>query len=83
MNFLVPDSLPSELQQKARDRELVPGQVLFHYQDTARYVFALKEGRIRMLRYTCEGNLVIFKSLGREKVLPNQLFLQRPINVML
>ena len=29
MNFLVPDSLP-------RDRELVPGQVLFNYRDAAR-----------------------------------------------
>ncbi len=61
MNFLVPDSLPSELRQEAKDRELVPGQVLFHYQDAARYFFALKEGRIRMVRYTCEGNLVIFQ----------------------
>ena len=61
MNSLVPDSLPLELRQEAKDRELVPGQVLFHYQDTARYIFALKEGRIRMVRYTCEGNLVIFQ----------------------
>ena len=61
MNFLVPESLPSELQQQAKDRELVPGQVLFHYRDAARYVFALKEGRIHMVRYTCEGNLVIFR----------------------
>ena len=61
MNFLVPDSLPSELQQEAKDRQLVPGQILFHYQDAAKYVFALQEGRIRMVRYTCEGNLVVFQ----------------------
>ncbi len=61
MDFSAPDSLPSELRQEARERELVSGQVIFHHRDTARYIFALKEGRIRMVRYTCEGNLVIFQ----------------------
>ena len=60
MDFSAPDSLPHELRQEARDRELVSGEVLFHHQDTAQYVFALKEGRIRIERSTCEGNLVIF-----------------------
>ncbi len=60
MDFSAPDSLPSELRQEARERELVSGEVLFHHQDTAQYVFALKKGRIRIERSTCEGNLVIF-----------------------
>ena len=63
MDFSVPDSLPSELQQKARERELFPRQVLFHHQDTAQYVFAVREGRISIGRYTCEGNLVIFQTV--------------------
>ncbi len=63
MDFSAPDSLPPELLQEARERELVPGQVLFHHQDTAQYVFAVKEGRIRIGRYTCEGNLVIFQTV--------------------
>ncbi len=61
MDFSVPDSLPLELRQEARERELVSGEVLFHHRDFARYIFALKQGRIRIERNTCEGNLVIFK----------------------
>ena len=61
MNFLVPESLPSELQSKASYKNLVPGQVLFHYRDPAKYIFALQLGRIQLVRYTCEGSLVIFQ----------------------
>ena len=60
MDFSTPNSLPPELRQEARDRELTPGQVLFNFRDRAEYVFALQKGRIRLERYTCEGDRVIF-----------------------
>ncbi|MDJ0592748.1 MAG: Crp/Fnr family transcriptional regulator [Pleurocapsa sp. MO_226.B13] len=61
MNLSVPDSLPLQLQDRASYQNLVAGQVLFHYRDPAEYIFALEVGRIRLVRYTCEGNLVIFQ----------------------
>ncbi len=61
MNFLIPDRLPPELKKEARYRKLLPEQILFHCRDTAEYIFALEQGRIKLLRYTCEGNLVIFR----------------------
>lgn len=60
MDFSAPNSLPPELRQEARNRELIPGQVLFNHRDRAEYVFALQKGRIRLERYTCEGDRVIF-----------------------
>ena len=61
MDLSVPSSLPSQLRDGAKYQNLVAGQVLFHHRDPAKYVFALEVGRIRLLRYTCEGNLVIFQ----------------------
>lgn len=61
MNLSVPDSLPSQLQNGAIYQNLVAGQTLFHFRDPAEYIFALEVGRIRLVRYTCEGNLVVFQ----------------------
>ncbi|MEO1427775.1 MAG: Crp/Fnr family transcriptional regulator [Cyanobacteria bacterium J06632_19] len=61
MDLSVPSSLPLQLRDGARYENLVAGQVLFHYRDPAKYIFALEIGRIRLVRYTCEGNLVIFQ----------------------
>ena len=61
MELSVPDSLPSQLQDRASYQNLVAGQVLFHYRDPAEYIFALEIGRIRLVRYTGEGNLVVFQ----------------------
>lgn len=61
MELSVPDSLPSPLRDRASYRNLVAGQVLFHYRDPAESIFALEIGRIRLVRYTGEGNLVVFQ----------------------
>ncbi|MBE9166502.1 Crp/Fnr family transcriptional regulator [Pleurocapsales cyanobacterium LEGE 06147] len=61
MDLSVPDSLPSQLRDGANYQNFVAGQVLFHHRDPAKYIFALEVGRIRLVRYTCEGNLVVFQ----------------------
>jgi len=61
MDLSVPSSLPSQLRDGAKYQNLVAGQVLFHHRDPAKYIFALEVGRIRLVRYTCEGNLVVFQ----------------------
>ncbi len=61
MDLSVPSSLPDKLRDGASYQNLVAGQVLFHYRDPAKYIFALEIGRIRLVRYTCEGNLVILQ----------------------
>ncbi|HHP7230343.1 MAG TPA: Crp/Fnr family transcriptional regulator [Xenococcaceae cyanobacterium] len=61
MNLSVSDSLPPQLRDAANYQNLVAAQVLFHYRDPAEYIFVLEVGRIRLVRYTCEGNLVVFQ----------------------
>ena len=61
MDLSVPNSLPSQLRDGANYQNLVAGQVLFHHRDPAKYIFVLEVGRIRLVRYTCEGNLVVFQ----------------------
>ena len=61
MDLSVPSSLPLQLRDGANYQNLVAGQVLFHYRDPAEYIFALEVGRIRLVRYTCEGNLIVFQ----------------------
>lgn len=61
LSVSVPDSLPSQLRDGANYQNLVAGQVVFHHRDSAKYLFALEIGRIRLVRYTCEGNLVVFE----------------------
>ena len=75
MNLSVPDSLPSQLRDRANYQNLVAGQVLFHHRDPAEYIFALEVGRIRLMRYTCEGNLVIFQIVrAKESFAESALF---------
>ncbi|WP_019508564.1 Crp/Fnr family transcriptional regulator [Pleurocapsa sp. PCC 7319] len=61
MNLSVPNSLPSPLPDCASYQNLVAGQVLFHHRDSAEYIFALEVGRIQLVRYTCDGNMVVFQ----------------------
>ena len=75
MDFSVPDSLPSELRQEAKYQNLFPEQVLFNYQDKARYIFALQRGRIRLVRYTREGSLVVLNIIrSRDSFAESALF---------
>lgn len=61
MDFSIPDSLPSALQLAATKRDLITGQVLFHRRDEAQSVFVIQTGRLRLVRYTSEGKLVILQ----------------------
>ncbi|MDJ0589835.1 MAG: Crp/Fnr family transcriptional regulator [Pleurocapsa sp. MO_226.B13] len=75
MDLSVPDSLPSQLRDSASYQNLVAGQVLFHHRDSAEYIFALEVGRIRLVRYTCEGNLVVFQIVrAKESFAESALF---------
>lgn len=61
MDLSILDSLPSALQLAATERDLVTGQVLFHRQDEAQFIFVVQTGRLRLVRYTSEGKLVILQ----------------------
>lgn len=61
MDLSIPNSLPSALQLAAAYRILVTGQVLFHRRDEAQSVFVVQTGRLRLVRYTSEGKLVILQ----------------------
>lgn len=61
MDLSIPDSLPSALQLAATYRILVTGQVLFHRRDEAQSIFVVQTGRLRLVRYTSEGKLVILQ----------------------
>lgn len=55
------DSLPTALRSAATCQNLVAGQVLFHEREPAQAIFAVAVGRFRLVRYTSEGQLVIFQ----------------------
>ncbi len=75
MNLSQPDSLPLLLQNGANYHNLVAGQVLFYHRDPAEYIFALEVGRIRLVRYTNEGNLVVFQIVrAKESFAESALF---------
>ncbi|MEM7759074.1 MAG: Crp/Fnr family transcriptional regulator [Cyanobacteria bacterium P01_A01_bin.40] len=75
MNLSLPDSLPLPLRKQANYRNLVAGQVLFYHRDPAEHIFVLEIGRIRLVRYTCEGNLVVFQIVrARESFAESALF---------
>lgn len=61
MDLAIPESLPSTLRMAATYRNLVTGLVLFHRRDEAQSVFAVDTGRLRLVRYTTEGKLVILQ----------------------
>ncbi len=61
MDLAIPDSLPANLQAAATYQDLVAGQVLFHRRDLAQSVFAVQTGRLRLVRYTSEGKLVVLR----------------------
>lgn len=60
MEFSTPDSLPPVLRAAATYRDLIAGQVLFHQRDQGLAIFAVDIGRLRLVRYTSEGKLVVF-----------------------
>ncbi len=61
MELSIPESLPDVLRAASTYRNLVAGQVLFHQRDKASAIFAVDIGRLRLVRYTGEGDLVVFQ----------------------
>lgn len=61
MDLSIPDSLPSALQLAATYQVLVTGQALFHRRDEAQSIFVVQTGRLKLVRYTSEGKLVILQ----------------------
>lgn len=77
MDLSIPDSLPTALQRVATYQNLVTGQVLFHRRDTVQAVFAIRTGRLRLVRYTSEGKLVVLRIVReRESFAETALFLE-------
>lgn len=60
MNLSIPESLPPVLHTAIAYRNLAAGQVLFHQRDQAQAIFAVDVGRLRLVRYTSEGEMVVF-----------------------
>ncbi|GAB4371592.1 MAG: hypothetical protein Kow00121_13210 [Elainellaceae cyanobacterium] len=58
MDFSEIDQLPATLQAVATYRCLSNGQVLFHRNEEARVVYAVKSGQIRLLHYTQSGQAI-------------------------
>lgn len=61
MDLSILDSLPSTLQSAATYQVLVTGQALFHRRDQAQSIFVVQTGRLKLVRYTSEGKLVILQ----------------------
>lgn len=61
MELSKPDSLPAVLRTATTQQNLTAGQVLFHQKGEAHAVFVVEQGRIKPVRYTNEGKLVIFQ----------------------
>lgn len=53
------DWLPRTIWQESVVRELAAGETLFRQGDSARAVFAVESGRLRLLRRTVEGHTVV------------------------
>ena len=61
MDLSTPESLPSVLRAAITHQNLTAGQVLFHQRDQALATFTVEIGRLRLVRYTSEGDLVVFQ----------------------
>ena len=68
------DSLPSLLQNSTASYTFVTGQRLFRQGDRARNFYIVTSGRVKLVRYTIEGRMVVMqtvrsgKSLGENTV---------------
>jgi CRP/FNR family transcriptional regulator, dissimilatory nitrate respiration regulator len=73
MDISIPDSLPRALQLAATHQILVTGQVLFHRRDQAQSIFVVQTSRVKLVRYTSEGKLVILQVVRALEALLNRL----------
>lgn len=59
MDFLNLDSLPSELQNAATSYSFAAGQRLFRQGDRSSNFYLVTSGRVKLVRYTIEGRMVV------------------------
>lgn len=63
------DWLPAAIKHGSAVRELAAGEILFREGDSARAIFEVEEGRLRLLRQTIDGRTVVIQTVG-----PSELF---------
>ena len=74
--------LDKALGAKAAIRELASGEELFSQGARARAIFALDSGRLRLLRRTVAGHLVVLHRARAGELFAEAAFSQRPIIAM-
>lgn len=71
------DSLPTELQNTATSYSYAAGQRLFRQGDSANNFYLIIGGRIKLVRYTIEGRMVVLQtvksgaSIGEDALIPS------------
>ena len=75
MNLLNSDSLPSILQNVAINRSFTAGQRLFRQGDRASNFYIVVSGRVKLVRYTIEGRMVILQIVRRGESLGANTFI--------
>ena len=65
MNFLNSDSLPSKLQNVVASYSFTAGQRLFRQGDRASNFYLITSGRVKLVRYTIEGKMVVLQVIRR------------------
>ena len=75
MNLLNTDSLPSELQNVVASYSFVAGQRLFRQGDRINNFYIVESGRIKLVRYTIEGRMVVLQIVRRGESLGANTFI--------
>lgn len=65
MNLLNSDSSPSELQNTVASYSFTAGQRLFRQGDRAHNFYLVTSGRVKLVRYTTEGKMVVLQVVRR------------------
>ncbi len=65
MNLLNIDSLPSRLQNAATNYSFAAGQRLFRQSDRPSNCYIVASGRVKLVRYTIEGRMVVLQVVKR------------------
>lgn len=69
------DSLPSQLQNSAVNYTFERGQRLFRQDDRATNFYLITSGRVKLVRYTIEGKMVVLQVVGRGESLGEDTFI--------
>ena len=75
MNLLNIDSLPSLLQNAATIYSFTAGQRLFRQGDRQNNFYIVETGRVKLVRYTIEGRMVVLQVLRRGESIGENTFI--------